>query len=139
MFFCNKKAFSSITVEKLLCSSEYYENENLWLFCGKIYISNTADFYGEVVDLYHDLKIVGYLDRWKTLELVSYKIDTLYLELYWVLLCKLYTRFLSWLNFKSWIVTTTYLYFQIVLSYPRLLSNKSFLFQTYSRYFHWYS
>ena len=77
-----KKVFSSITVANLLCSSEYSGNRDLLLLYGKIYIPNTVDLYREVVALYHNLKIVGYLDRWKILELVYHKIDTLYLELY---------------------------------------------------------
>jgi len=56
---------------KMVCSTEWSEDDGVLRFRGKIYVPRNADLRRRVVSLCHDTKVAGYPGRWKTLELVS--------------------------------------------------------------------
>jgi len=56
---------------KLLYFLEWFENKDLLLFCSEIYVLSTVYFHRRIISLHCDLKIAGYHNRWKILELVS--------------------------------------------------------------------
>ena len=59
------------TLDKMVRSAEWLEDDRILRFRGKIYVPWNADLQRQVVSLCHDTKVAGHPRRWKILELVS--------------------------------------------------------------------
>ena len=59
------------TLDKMVRSAEWSEDDRILRFRGKIYVPRNADLQRQVVSLCHDTKVAGHPRCWKILELVS--------------------------------------------------------------------
>ena len=56
---------------KVLQEDEWQIEEDLVLKKGKVYVPKDKELRIEIIWLHHDILIVGYKERWKTIELVT--------------------------------------------------------------------
>jgi len=59
------------TLDKMVHSAEWLENDRVLQFRGKIYVPQNLDLQRRIVLLCYDTKVTGHPGCWKTLELVS--------------------------------------------------------------------